>query len=207
MTVRVYLLDNKTARAHEARRADRLSARLVRITGTAAPSTIPGGIGMGQIRELLDQHVCGSKVRSQKDIRITCHLRFDAFGQCSFLGNCIIESQRSVKNCTLDLAALCHLAQNGRINGGNDFGVHRLDGGQNTHLRRFDPQHIGKANGILNDMRLVGGIREDVDDTIGGSAKGFGLGRHTDHKNVADTTIGAQATITADNRCHQFVGV
>jgi hypothetical protein len=47
-----------------------LSARLVRMMGTRAPSTIAGAVGVGQKAELLREDVAGVEVRGEQDVRI-----------------------------------------------------------------------------------------------------------------------------------------
>jgi hypothetical protein len=67
-----------TASAHEARRACTLSARLVRMIGTRAPSTMPAPRRGRQEGQLLGQHVAGLEVGHDQDVGAAGDRRDDA---------------------------------------------------------------------------------------------------------------------------------
>ena len=93
------------------------SAREVSMIGTRAPSTMPGRIGLGEIGQILRQHVAGLEVRHDQDLRPAGHLGFDALDPRGFGIDRVIEGKRSVENAAGDLPAVGHLAERGRFDG------------------------------------------------------------------------------------------
>ena len=91
-----------------------LSARLVRMIGTRAPSTRPALSALARKRQLLGQNVAGFEVRHQQDVRIAGDLGQDPLGLGRLLADRVVEGQRTVEHAAGDLAAIGHLAQRTR---------------------------------------------------------------------------------------------
>ena len=70
-----------------------------------------GNLCLGQIFELLRQHVAGFEIGHDKNVRLTGDRRDDAFGLGSLRRDRIVEGERPIEDAAGDLAAIGHLAQ------------------------------------------------------------------------------------------------
>ncbi len=113
-----------------------------------------GGRRVGQIFQLLGQHIARFQIGHQQDIGVTRHWGDDALGVGGPFGNGIVKGQRPIQDAAGNLAAVSHLAQGCGIHGSLEFGRHRLHGRENGHLRLLQADDMGKIDGILRDIAL-----------------------------------------------------
>ena len=92
-----------------------------------------GDLGLGEIFELLGQHVAGLEVGHDEDVGLPGDRRDDALGLGGLLRDRIVEGQRAVEDAAGDLAAVGHLAQRGGIERGLDLLGNGLDRRQDRH--------------------------------------------------------------------------
>jgi len=69
-----------------------------------------GHFRVGEIDELLGQHVAGIDVGDDEDVGLAGDRRDDPLGLCRLLRNGVIEGERRVEDAAGDLAAIGHLA-------------------------------------------------------------------------------------------------
>ena len=65
--------------------------------GTRAPEHDAGGIGVGQERQLLGQHVAGLEIGHQQDVGIARDLGADALDRRRLLADRVVEGERAVE--------------------------------------------------------------------------------------------------------------
>src|SRR5208282_2494127 len=85
------------ATAQEAKRAETESARLVRMTGTRAPRTIPAESALAR-GQTLRKHVTCFEVWHQNDVRPTGHRRRQVLDRRGFQADGVVERQRPIKD-------------------------------------------------------------------------------------------------------------
>ncbi len=132
-----------------------LSARLVRMIGTRAPEHDARHFGVGQIDELLGEHVAGLEVRNDENVGLAGDRGHDALGPRGLDRHRIVEAERAVEDAAGDLAAIGHLAQRRRVDRRADVGRDRLDRGEDRHARRDDSEGGHEVDGVLDDVALV----------------------------------------------------
>ena len=113
-----------------------LSARLVRMIGTRAPSTMPATSASARYSSLLRQHVAGFEIGHDENVGLPGHRRHDALGLGGFRRDGVVESERAVEDAAGDLPAVGHLAQRRGIQRRPDFRRHRLDRREDRDLRQ-----------------------------------------------------------------------
>ncbi len=175
-----------------------LSARLVSMIGTRAPRTTPGHFRVGEIFELLGQHVAGFEIGRDEDVGAPRDRRDDALGARRLQRHRVVERERAVEDAADDLAAIGHLAQRRGVDGRADVRRDRLDRGEDRHPRRHDAQRPSQVDGVLHDVALVDQRGVDVDRRVGDEQRP-GIARRVDGEDVADAARGAQAE-RADRR-------
>ena len=129
---------------------------------------------------------------------LTCHQRIDPLGAGRFHADGVVHGERPVDDAALDLAALGHLAQRRRVQGGGDLKVHRLDRREDADLRRAHPQRQRQVDGVLHDVDLRLQGREDVDRGVG-HEQGPLEARDVHHEDVADAAAGPQPSGRLDH--------
>src|SRR6476620_4219662 len=113
-----------------------------------------GGIGMREEGQVLGQHVAGLEIGYHKDLRLTGDLRFDALDACRLGADRVVESKRTIELAAGNLAAIRHLAQRRRFDGGGDGWGYRLDGGEDGDLGNPEAKPGVKIDGVLDDVAL-----------------------------------------------------
>jgi hypothetical protein len=126
-----------------------------------------GQVRATEIFQLLGEHIARFEVRHKQDVSISGDGRFQLFHQGGFLAHRGIEGERSIENRPSNLAAVRHLAQCGRIQRRNDFGIDRLDRRHDRHLREQHTKHVGEFDRVLHDIDFVFKIGVDIDRGIG----------------------------------------
>ena len=126
------------ASAHDASRDSVPSARLVRMTGTRAPRTMPADSASAQVDQLLGDHVSRLQVGRHQYVGVSGHIRDDVLGFRRSLGDRIVEGQGAIQKAAGDLAAVRHLAQRGGIHRRGDLRVDRFHGREHGNLRLVD---------------------------------------------------------------------
>ena len=96
-----------------------------------------------------------------------------------------IEGQRAVEDAAGDLAAVGHLAQRRRVEGGRDLGVDGFDGREQRDLGLGNAERVGQVDGVLHDVNLVFEFRLDVDGGVG-DEQGARVGRRIHDEDVGD---------------------
>ncbi len=157
-----------------------------------------GGIGIGEERQFLGQHVARLHVRHQQDVGITGDRRNDALRQRGFAADGVVECERAVEDAALDLSALGHFAERRGIDGGRDLRCHRLHRAEDRDLRPLDAERLRQFDGVGDDVRLLVQRRPDVDRGVGDEQQ-LGIGRHVHDEDVADAADGANAGGAADD--------
>ena len=82
---------------------------------------------VGQVFELLGQHVAGLQVGHHQDVGVAGDDRFDALGLRGDQRHRVVEAQRPVQHAAGDLAAVGHLAQRRGVQRRDHLRVDRLD--------------------------------------------------------------------------------
>ncbi len=194
------------ATAHEARRVVRESARLVRMIGTLAPSTMPAASAFARNVRLFASMLPASRSGT------TRMLARPATGETIFL---IFAAPRSIalsrargpsSDAACDLPPVGHLAQRRSLDGRRDLGVHRLHGGKNCDPRLRLAQGMAEVDGVLDDINLGFEIRGDVDGGVGND-QGFRMVGNVHHKAVTYATRRAKSALALDDGGHQLVRV
>jgi hypothetical protein len=93
-------------------------------------------VGLGEIDQVLGEHVAGFEIGHDEDLSATCNLGFDALDSCRLKIDGIVEGERPVEDRAGDLSPVRHLAEGGRVDGGGDLRGHRFDSGENRYSRR-----------------------------------------------------------------------
>ena len=166
----------------------------------------PGGIGVGQERQLLGEHVARLEIGHQEYVGIARDLRADALDGRRLFADRVVERERPIEESTFDLPAFGHLAQRRRVDGRGDLGRDRLDRGQDRDLGPLAPERLRHVDGVLHDVDLGLEVGEDVDRGVGHRER-LRVGRHIHDEHVADPALGAQAGVLPDHLGHQLVGV
>ena len=143
------------ATAQEASRASTESARLVRMIGTFAPSTMPAAVGARQERQALREHVAGLEIGHDQHVRAPRDRRHDLLDRRRLGADRVVERERAVEDPAGDLAAVGHLAQRRRFDGRRHVRVHRLDRRQDRDPHLRDAQRVGEVDRVLHDVDLV----------------------------------------------------
>ena len=165
-----------------------------------------GDLRLGQILELLRQHVPGLEVGHHEDVGTAGDRRDNPFRLGRLRRHRIVEGERTVENAAGDLAAIGHLAKRGRVERGPDLLRDGLDRRENRHARLRDAQSVRQIDRILDDVALVRQRGIDVDRRVGDEERPRIVGR-VDRKDVADAPGGAQAALAVDHRMHELVGM
>jgi hypothetical protein len=165
-----------------------------------------GGVGVGEVLELLGHHVAGLQVRQQQDVSPARHRGVDLLGARGVFADGVVEGERAVEDAAGDLAAVGHLAQHGRVHRRLHRRVDGLHRGQDRHPRRIDVQHPREVDGVLGDVHLFLGRRRDVDGRVRGQEQAR-VGGHVHDEDVTDPALGAQAGGRGHHRAHHLVGV
>src|SRR5262249_50563389 len=147
--------------------------------------------GVGEEREVLGQHVAGLEVWNNQDLGLACDGRLDALDPCRFGTDRVVEGERPIQLSAGDLAALRHLAKRGRIDRRWYARVYGLDGRQDGHFWRSEPEPGVKIDGILSNVALGLEVGRDVYRGVG-DEQGVRMGRHVYHEDVADPAARAQ---------------
>ena len=100
-----------TPTAQEASRVSSESARLVRMIGHARAEHDAGGVGAGQERQALGQHVAGLEVGHDQHVGPAGDRRDDVLDRGGLEADGVVEGQRAVEDGAGDLAAIGHLAR------------------------------------------------------------------------------------------------
>ena len=144
-----------SATAHDARRAITESARLVRMIGTFAPSTMPAASAWARMARLFASMLPLSRLGTMSTFARP------ATGESIFLiaadsgADGVVERQRAVEHAARDLAAVGHLAQRRRLDGRGDLRVDRLDGRQDRDAHLGEAQRVAEIDRVLHDVDLV----------------------------------------------------
>src|SRR5581483_10542036 len=123
-------------------------------------------IGLGEECEILGQHVSGLEIRNDQDLGSAGNFGFDAFDSRCFEIDRVVESQRAINDTAADLAAIGHLAQRRRFDGGWDFWRYRLDRRQDRHPRRSNAYLIAQIDHVLDDVALGIEVRKYIDGGV-----------------------------------------
>ena len=143
------------ATAQDARRVSRESARLVRMIGTRAPSTMPAASAPARKDRLLASMLPASRSGT------TSTFARPATGETMLLdggrlaADGVVERQRTIQHRTSDLTAIGHLAQGGGLDRGGHIGVddlHRAEDGD-AYLGKLNG--VGEVDRVLHDVDLV----------------------------------------------------
>ena len=111
---------DQTATAQDASRVTSESARLVRMIGTRAPSTMPAASAPGEEGQAFREHVSGFEIGHDQHIGAARHRRDDLFERGRRRADGIVERERAVEQGAGNLTAIGHLAQRrGLERGGN----------------------------------------------------------------------------------------
>ena len=86
-----------TATAHEASRVSSESARLVRMIGHTRAQHDAGGIGAGQERQALGQHVAGLEIGHDQHVGPAGDRRDDVLDRRRLRADGIVERQRAIE--------------------------------------------------------------------------------------------------------------
>ncbi|CPM93354.1 Uncharacterised protein [Bordetella pertussis] len=165
-----------------------------------------GGLGVGQEAEVLGQHVAGFQVRHHQDLRAAGHRRDDALDLRGLGADGVVQRQRAVQYAALDLAAVGHLAQRGRLQRAGNAGHDLFDRRQDGHARLAQPQAEMQRDRVAHDVGLGFQVGEDVDGRIGDEQR-LGIGGHVHDEHMADAALGAQPGVARHDLVHQFVGM
>ena len=169
--------------------------RHVRAHGHAA------GDRIGQMLELLGQHVGRPEVRADQHVGLTGDQRADALRARRDHRHRVVESEWSVERRARNLSAVGHLAQYGCIGGRAHFRRHRFDRREQRDLGFGHAQQVGKADRVLHDVNLVLERGVDVDQRVGDEQR-MRIGLHLDVQHVTDAPGGAQP-VRRDHRMHR----
>ena len=82
-----------------------------------------GGIGVGEERQVLGQHVAGFEVGHDQDLRLSGDRRIDALDARGFGADRVVEGERPIEDAARDLAAISHLAERRRLDRRRNFGL------------------------------------------------------------------------------------
>ena len=99
-----------TATAQDARRLSSESARLVRMIGTRAPSTIPAASAPGEERQALGEHIASFEVGNDEHVRTSGDGGYDLLDRRRLRTDRVVERERPIEQRPGYLTALRHFA-------------------------------------------------------------------------------------------------
>ena len=175
---------SSSAMAHEPSRASVLSARLVRMTGTRAPSTMPATCASARYSSCFASMLPGLEIGHDEDVGPAGDRRHNPFRLGRLLGDSVVEGERPVEDAAGNLAAVGHLAQRGGIEGGLDLFRHCLDRGKDRHTWLREPERVRQLDRVLDDVALLVEGRVDVDSGVGDQQRPR-IQRRVDDEHVA----------------------
>ena len=121
------------------------SAREVSTIGTRAPSTMPGGIGMGEEGQVLRQHVAGLEIGHDEDLRAARDRRLMPLIRAASGSMALSKASgpSSRPPVIWPRSAILHSAAASIVEG--IFGRHRLDRRQDRDARRAEPDRRARG--------------------------------------------------------------
>ena len=157
----------RTATAQEARRVSAASARLVRMIGTRAPSTIPAASAPLRNDMLFASMLPGFKVRHDQHVGAAGDRRDNLLDRRGLGTDRIVERQRAVEQAAGDLPAVRHLAQGRGLDGRGHLGVDGFHRAEDRDADFVDAHRVGQVDRVLHDVDLDLQGRSDVDRRVG----------------------------------------
>jgi hypothetical protein len=164
------------------------------------------GVGMGQERQVLGQHVACFQVWYHQDLRLAGNRRFDALDARRLGADGVVEGERTVDFTAGDLSAIRHLAERGSLDGRWNGRRHRLDSREDGDLRRAEPKSGVKVDSVLNDVTLRQEVWCDVHRCVG-DEQSLRMTRHVHDEHVADAPSCPQSGLAFHYLRQQLVGV
>ena len=135
--------------------------------GTRAPSTIPGGVRIGEERQALGEHVAGFEVRNDEHVRASGDRGYDLLDRRRLRADRIVERERPVEKRPRDLTPVRHLAQGGGLDRGRHLRRHRLHRAEDRHAHLGRAHRMREIDGVLDDVDLGVEVGGDVDRRVG----------------------------------------
>ena len=172
------------------------SARLVRMTGTRAPSTMPAASASARNVRLCCQHVARFQVRHDQHVRAPGHRRFDVLDLGRLQADRVVERERAVQDAPVIClrSAILHKAAASMVEGTLGLTVSIAE--RMATRTSCAPSACARSMAFCTMSTLsssVGAMFTAASDTIRGSE----LRRHVHHEAVADAPGGAQPAARA----------
>ena len=109
---------------------------------------------IGQIIQLLDQHIASFKIGYDQDVGLTGDRGDDTFRTGGFWRDGVIKREWAVHDATGDLTTIRHLAQGRRFQRSGQLRIHGFDSREDCDPGNLNAQNLGQVNGVLHDVSL-----------------------------------------------------
>ena len=194
------------ATAQDATRDSGKSARLVRMIGTLAPTTIPARCAPPKYSSCLASMLPDSRSGTSRMSASPATGDVSRFTRAASFAHRSIEGQRSIKNRPCNLAAVRLLTHRVRIDRRYDLWIYRLNRRHyGVHGNRHTIQ-VGQVDGVLHNVDIVFKIGVDIDRGIGDQQSPV-IKRSFQNKDMADSASGPQAALFLQDVFHQEIGM